>query len=107
MKHRTQRREIKKSLGTPQGRRTLLVILIGTIFAMVLNWIIPIIILKINPNTPPAAAEEIGVFAAFGVAFIYLMVSLLKGQVNQRRQPPEQGSDTQNSVREHPPQQGD
>ena len=111
MKYQTQRREIKKSLGTPQGRHTLQALLICTILGMTLNWVIPIIILKVTPDFPPTLAQEIGMFVALGIASLFLVVSLLKGQISKRQQHLQQRSGTQNSGaqlfdKQPPPQRG-
>ena len=65
-------------IGTPQGRNTLISLLTCAILGMVLSWILPILLEKLQPNIKPEKAQEIGVLVALGVSGVVLVVSLLR-----------------------------
>ena len=70
----------KKSnpIGTPQGRNTLISLLICAILGMVLSRVLPVVIEKVRPDVKADAAQEIGVLMALGISGIVLVVSLLR-----------------------------
>ena len=65
-------------IGTPQGRNTLISLLICAIIGMVLSRVLPVVIEKLQPNMKAEAAEEIGVLLALGISGVVLVVSLLR-----------------------------
>ena len=65
-------------IGTPQGRNTLISLLICAIIGMVLSRVLPVVIEKMWPDTKADVAEEIGVLMALGISGVVLVVSLLK-----------------------------
>ena len=65
-------------IGTPQGRNTLISLLICAILGMVLSRVLPVVIEKVRPDMKADAAQEIGVLMALGISGIVLVVSLLK-----------------------------
>ena len=65
-------------IGTPQGRNTLISLLICAIIGMVLSRILPALIEKLKPNMRPEDAQEIGVLIALGISGVVLVVSLLR-----------------------------
>ncbi len=65
-------------IGTPQGRNTLISLLICAIIGMVLSRVLPIVIEKLQPNMKPEDAEEIGVLLALGISGVVLVISLLR-----------------------------
>ncbi len=65
-------------IGTPQGRNTLISLLICAIIGMVLSRVLPVVIEKLQPNMKPEDAEEIGVLLALGISGVVLVVSLLR-----------------------------
>ena len=65
-------------IGTPQGRNTLISLLICAIIGMVLSRILPVVIEKLRPNMRADVAEEIGVLLALGISGVVLVVSLLR-----------------------------
>ena len=65
-------------IGTPQGRNTLISLLICAILGMVLSRMLPALIAKLQPNMKPADAEEIGVLIALGISGVVLVISLLR-----------------------------
>ena len=69
---------IGTTIGTTQGRNTLITLLGCAILGMVLSRILPFLIGKLRPRMTPAEAEEIGVLIALGVSGIVLVVSLLR-----------------------------
>lgn len=75
-KSRNQKRP--NPVGTPQGRNTLISLLICTILAMVLSWGLPVLLEKLQPGIKPEKAQEIGVFVALGISGVVLVVRLLK-----------------------------
>ena len=70
----------KKSnpIGTPQGRNTLISLLICAILGMVLSRVLPVVIEKVRPEMKTDVAQEIGVLMALGISGVVLVVSLLK-----------------------------
>ena len=70
--------QIGTTIGTAQGRHTLITLLGCAILGMVLSRILPFLIGKLRPKMTPAEAEEIGVLIALGVSGIVLVVSLLR-----------------------------
>ena len=79
MQHR-QRGITKKlsPIGTPQGRNTLISLLVCAILGMVLSRILPAVIAKLQPNMRPEDAQEIGVLIALGISGVVLVISLLR-----------------------------
>ena len=75
-----QRGKTKKMnpIGTPQGRNTLISLLICAILGMVLGRFLPVIIEKVRPDVKADVAQEIGVLMALGISGVVLVVSLLK-----------------------------
>ena len=69
-------------IGTPQGRNTLITLLTCAILGMVLSWILPVLLEKLQPNIKPEKAQEIGVLVALGVSGVVLVVSLLRPKKN-------------------------
>ena len=65
-------------IGTPQGRNTLVSLLICAILGMVLSRVLPALIEKLQPNMKPEDAQEIGVLIALGISGVVLVISLLK-----------------------------
>lgn len=65
-------------IGTPQGRNTLISLLICAIIGMVLSRILPGLIEKLQPNMRPEEAQEVGVLVALGISGVVLVVSLLR-----------------------------
>lgn len=65
-------------IGTPQGRNTLIALLICAIIGMVLSRVLPVVIEKVRPDMRADAAEEIGVLIALGISGVVLVVSLLR-----------------------------
>ena len=65
-------------IGTPQGRNTLISLLVCAILGMVLSWGLPILLEKLQPNMKPEKAQEIGVLTALGISSVVLVISLLK-----------------------------
>ena len=65
-------------IGTPQGRNTLISLLICAIIGMVLSRVLPVVIEKLQPNMKADVAEEIGVLLALGISGVVLVVSLLR-----------------------------
>ena len=65
-------------IGTPQGRNTLISLLICAIIGMVLSRILPALIEKLKPNMRPEDAQEIGVLIALGISGVVLVISLLR-----------------------------
>ena len=65
-------------IGTPQGRNTLVSLLICAILGMVLSRILPALIEKLQPNMKPEDAQEMGVLIALGISGVVLVISLLK-----------------------------
>ena len=70
--------QIGTTIGTAQGRYTLISLLGCAILGMVLSRILPFLIGKLRPKMTPAEAEEIGVLIALGISGIVLVVSLLR-----------------------------
>ena len=65
-------------IGTPQGRNTLISLLICAIIGMVLSRVLPFVIEKVKPDMKAEVAEEIGVLMALGISGVVLVVSLLR-----------------------------
>ena len=65
-------------IGTPQGRNTLISLLICAIIGMVLSRVLPVVIEKVQPDMKADVAEEIGVLMALGISGVVLVVSLLR-----------------------------
>ena len=65
-------------IGTPQGRNTLISLLICAILGMVLSWVLPALLEKLQPNIRPEKAQEIGVLVALGISGVVLVISLLR-----------------------------
>ena len=65
-------------IGTPQGRNTLISLLICAIIGMVLSRVLPVVIEKVQPDMKAEVAEEIGVLMALGISGVVLVVSLLR-----------------------------
>ena len=80
MQYRQQRGKTKKPspIGTPQGRNTLISLLICAILGMVLSRILPFVIEKLRPDIDAVVAQEIGLYIALGISGIVLVISLLK-----------------------------
>ena len=75
-----QRGKSKKPnpIGTPQGRNTLISLLVCAIIGMVLSRVLPVVIEKVRPDMRADVAEEIGVLMALGISGVVLVVSLLR-----------------------------
>ena len=69
-------------MGTPQGRHTLISLLVCAILGMVLSRILPFLVGKLRPNMKAGEAEEIGVLIALGISGIALVISLLRPRRN-------------------------
>ena len=69
-------------IGTPQGRNTLISLLICAILGMVLSRVLPVVIEKVRPEMKADVAQEIGVLMALGISSVVLVVSLLKPRKN-------------------------
>ncbi len=65
-------------IGTPQGRNTLISLLVCAIIGMVLSRVLPAVIEKVRPDMRADVAEEIGVLMALGISGVVLVVSLLR-----------------------------
>ena len=65
-------------IGTPQGRNTLISLLVCAIIGMVLSRVLPVVIEKVRPDMRADVAEEIGVLMALGISGVVLVVSLLR-----------------------------
>ena len=65
-------------IGTPQGRNTLISLLVCAIIGMVLSRVLPAVIEKVRPDMRADVAEEIGVLVALGISGVVLVVSLLR-----------------------------
>ena len=69
-------------IGTPQGRNTLISLLICAVLGMVLSRVLPVVIEKVRPEMKADVAQEIGVLMALGISGVVLVVSLLKPRKN-------------------------
>ena len=80
MQYRQQRGKAKKPspIGTPQGRNTLISLLICAILGMVLSRILPFVIEKLRPDIDAVVAQELGLYIALGISGIVLVISLLR-----------------------------
>ncbi len=67
-----------KAIGTPQGRNTLISLLICAILGMVLSRVLPFLITKLQPTMRAEDAEEMGVLMALGISGGVLVARLLK-----------------------------
>lgn len=65
-------------IGTPQGKNTLISLLICAILGMVLSRVLPFVIEKVRPEMKSDVAQEIGVLMALGISGVVLVISLLR-----------------------------
>ncbi len=79
MKYRPRGNHKKsRSIGTPQGRHTLISLLICAILGMILSRILPSAMLKLRPMMSAGEAQEVGILIALVISGLTLVVMLLK-----------------------------
>lgn len=78
-------RVMRNSLGTSQGMSTLKIVLMYSILGMILHWVLPTVLLKMNPDMLEEDAEYFGTLGAIAVTGFFLIVSLLKGLILRSR----------------------
>ena len=90
---------VRSSLSTSQGMSTLKIVIMYSILGMVLHWLLPTVILKMNPDMLKEEAQYFGTLGAIVITVFFLIVSLLKGLIlrsrSQSKQSKTQGTDTQ------------
>ena len=74
-------RMVRTSLSTTQGVSTLKIVLIYSILGMILNWVLPILILNVQPDMVEDDAQYYGTLGAIVITAIFLIFSLVKGIV--------------------------
>lgn len=78
-------RVMRTSLGTSQGMSTLKIVLKCSILGMVLHWLLPSVLLKMNPDMLKEEAQYFGTLGAVVITGFFLIVSLLKGLILRSR----------------------
>ena len=76
---------VRNSLHTSQGVSTFKLVVMYSILGMVLNWILPIVILKWNPEIVKEDSQYFGTLAAIIITVFFLVISLLKGLILSHR----------------------
>ncbi len=75
----------RNQLSTTQGMSTLKLVLIFSVLGMVLNWILPGILQKLNPEMMEDDAKYYGMLWAICITGFFLLISLLKGLIQRNR----------------------
>lgn len=89
-------RAVRTSLSTSQGISTLKIVLMYSVIGMILHWLLPIVLLKMNPEMLVEDAQYFGtLYAIIAIGFL-LVMSLLKGLISRNRSQPE-NAETQNT----------
>ena len=83
----------RNQLSTTQGMSTLKLVLMFSVLGMVLNWILPGILQKLNPEMMEDDAKYYGTLYAICITGFLLLMSLLKvliqrNRKSQQEQPP-------------------
>ncbi len=76
---------MKNPLGTSQGVSTLKIVLMYSVLGIILNWVLPIAIQKVNPEMLKEDAQYYGTLYAIVATFFFLVVSLLKEIIMRHR----------------------
>ena len=76
---------VRNSLHTSQGVSTLKLVVMYSILGMILNWLLPIVILKWNPEMVKEDAQYFGTLGAIVITVFFLIISLLKGLILRSR----------------------
>ncbi len=76
---------VRSSLSTSQGMSTLKIVLMYSILGMILHWLLPPVLMKMNPDMLEEDAEYFGTLGAIAVTGFFLIVSLLKGLILRSR----------------------
>ncbi|MDE0634230.1 MAG: hypothetical protein OXI43_00055 [Candidatus Poribacteria bacterium] len=76
---------MRTSLGTSQGMSTLKIVLKCSVLGMVLHWLLPTVLLKMNPDMLKEEAQYFGTLGAIVITGFFLIVSLLKGLMLRSR----------------------
>jgi len=76
---------VRSSLSTSQGMSTLKIVLMYSILGMVLHWLLPTVILKMNPDMLKEDAQYFGTLGAIVITAFFLIVSLLKSLILRSR----------------------
>lgn len=76
---------VRNSLSTSQGISTLKIVLIYSVLGMILNWLLPIVIQKWNPEMVKEDAHYFGTLGAIIITVFFLIISLLKGLILRSR----------------------
>ncbi len=80
----------RNQLSTTQGMSTLKLVLIFSVLGMILNWILPGIIQKLNPEMMEDDAKYYGMLWTICITGFLLLISLFK-QLIQRHRASQQG----------------
>ncbi len=76
---------MRTSLSTSQGMSTLKIVIMYSVLGMILNWLLPIVLLKMNPEMFEEDAQYFGTLGAIVITGFFLIVSLLKRLILRSR----------------------
>ncbi len=87
----------RNQLSTTQGMSTLKLVLMFSVLGMVLNWILPGILQKLNPEMMEDDAKYYGMLWAICITGFLLLISLLKVLIQRNRKSAQGQTETQPS----------
>ncbi len=87
----------RNQLSTTQGMSTLKLVLMFSVLGMVLNWILPGILQKLNPEMMEDDAKYYGMLWAICITGFLLLISLLKVLIQRNRKSEQGQTETQPS----------